>query len=50
MTTEDMRDKDVIPEEKPASFWRRVYIAVVITTFVVITLLWAFSRYFSPWH
>ena len=36
-----------IPEEKPNAFWNRVYIAVVITTFVVITLLWAFSRFFS---
>ena len=35
------------PEEKPAAFWNRIYVAVVITTFVVITLLWAFSRYFS---
>jgi hypothetical protein len=35
------------PEEKPAAFWNRVYIAVVVTTVIVITLLWAFSRYFS---
>ena len=35
------------PEEKPSDFWGSVYIAVVITTFVIITLLWAFSRYFS---
>jgi hypothetical protein len=35
------------PEEKPSEFWNRVYIAVVTTTFIVITLLWAFSRYFS---
>ena len=34
-------------EEKPAAFWNRIYIAVVITTFTVITLLWSFSRYFS---
>ncbi len=34
-------------EEKPDSFWNRIYVAVVATTFVVITLLWAFSRYFA---
>jgi hypothetical protein len=28
--------------------WTKVYIAVVVTTIVVITLLWAFSRYFRP--
>ena len=41
-----MTENDNITE-KPASFWRRVYIAVVVTTVVVVTLLWAFSRYFS---
>lgn len=34
-------------EDRPDSFWRRVYIAVIVVTFVVITLLWAFSKYFS---
>ena len=34
-------------EEKPNTFWNKVYVAVVITTFVVITSMWAFSRYFS---
>jgi len=33
--------------EKPDSFWNRVYAAVIVTTVVVVTLLWAFSRYFS---
>ena len=42
----DMTENENIPE-RPASFWRRIYIAVIVTTFVVITLLWAFSRYFS---
>ncbi len=36
-----------VPVEKPASFWNRVYIAVVGVTVVVITALWAFSKYFS---
>jgi hypothetical protein len=35
------------PEEKPAEFWNRIYTGVIVTTFVVITLLWVFSRYFS---
>jgi hypothetical protein len=33
--------------EKPNTFWRRVYFAVEVTTIAVIALLWAFSRYFS---
>jgi hypothetical protein len=33
--------------EKPNSFWNRVYAAVVVWTFIVVTLLWAFSRAFS---
>jgi len=32
---------------KPDAFWRRVYIAVILFTVLVVTLLWAFSRYFS---
>jgi hypothetical protein len=34
-------------DEKPSTFWNRIYLAVVGTTVVVITLLWAFSRYFA---
>lgn len=34
-------------EEMPASFWRRVYLAVIAVTVVVVTALWAFSRYFG---
>lgn len=34
-------------EERPTVFWRRVYIAVIVTTVVVIGLLAAFSAYFS---
>lgn len=33
--------------DRPDSFWNRVYIAVVAVTIVVITALWAFSKYFS---
>jgi hypothetical protein len=33
--------------EKPSVFWKRVYVAVILNTIVVVTLLWAFSRYFS---
>jgi len=40
------KEKEII-EERPNSFWYRVYFAVVISTIVVITALWAFSRYFS---
>ncbi len=34
-------------EELPDSWWYRVYFAVIITTILVISLLWAFSRYFA---
>lgn len=34
------------PNERPAAFWRKVYYAVIVNTFVVVTGLWAFSRYF----
>ncbi len=42
-----MEKEQEIIEEKPNSFWRRVYFAVIVFTFIVITALWAFSRYFS---
>ncbi len=31
---------------RPATFWNKVYISVVLTTVVVIAALWSFSRYF----
>lgn len=34
-------------EELPDDWWHKVYVAVIVTTVVVISLLWAFSRYFS---
>jgi hypothetical protein len=40
------KELDII-EEKPDSFWRRVYFAVVVSTIFVIAALWAFTRYFS---
>ena len=33
--------------ESDERFWRRIYIAVIVNTFVVVTALWAFSRYFA---
>lgn len=33
--------------EKPDSFWQNIYLAVVATTVVVVTALFAFGRYFS---
>ena len=42
-----MNETSETPKERPDSFWNRVYIAVVVTTVVVITLLWEFSRYFG---
>ena len=40
------KEPDII-EEKPDSFWNRVYFAVVVTTVFVIAALWAFTQYFS---
>ena len=34
-------------EELPDDWWYRVYLAVMVMTVVVLTSLWAFSRYFS---
>jgi hypothetical protein len=34
-------------EELPESWWNRVYIAVIITTILVITALGLFTKYFS---
>lgn len=42
-----MEQEKEIVEEKPDSFWHRVYLAVVVTTVLVIAALWAFTRYFS---
>ena len=34
-------------EELPDNWWYRIYLAVIITTVLVISALWTFSRYFS---
>ncbi len=34
-------------EELPDAWWYRVYLAVVITTIIVISALGTFTRYFS---
>jgi len=34
-------------EELPDAWWHKVYAAVILTTVVVIALLWAFSINFS---
>ncbi len=33
--------------ERPSSFWNRVYLAVVVTTVIVILALYSFSEYFA---
>jgi hypothetical protein len=40
------KQKEQVPE-RPDAFWNRVYVGVVIATFVVVTALWAFSKYFK---
>ena len=34
-------------EELPDAWWHKVYLAVMVVTVVVISALWAFSRYFG---
>jgi uncharacterized BrkB/YihY/UPF0761 family membrane protein len=34
-------------KDKPDPWWYRVYAGVILTTVVVIALLWLFSKYFS---
>ena len=46
MKSEENGQKDKV-EELPDAWWYRVYFAVIITTIFVISLLWAFSRYFA---
>ncbi|MBA3633069.1 MAG: hypothetical protein H0W58_09725 [Acidobacteria bacterium] len=40
-------DEKEILAEKPDAFWFRVYATVIAITVLVISALWAFSRYFS---
>jgi hypothetical protein len=42
-----MKKNPDYPDERPKEFWRKVYVAVIVTTFAVVTALWAFSRYFK---
>ena len=46
MNTENLKTVNET-EELPDDWWHRVYAAVIVTTVVVLCLLWAFSRYFS---
>lgn len=41
-----MESVEIKKELRSQSSWNRVYLAVVVTTIVVITALWTFSRYF----
>ncbi len=43
----DEAKNKTVESGKPDEFWRRVYIAVIVNTVIVVTALWAFSRYFS---
>jgi len=46
VNTENIKT-DEQSEELPDSWWYRVYLAVIITTIIVISVLGAFSRFFS---
>jgi hypothetical protein len=44
--SEETKSENAV-EELPDEWWYRVYLAVIITTVLVLCALWAFSRYFS---
>ena len=46
MHTEKINESEKV-EELPDEWWYRVYVAVIVTTIIVISALGAFSRYFS---
>lgn len=46
MNTENVKNEEKA-DELPDSWWYRVYLGVIVTTVLVISALWAFSRYFS---
>jgi hypothetical protein len=46
VNTENLKS-DLQVEELPDAWWYRVYLGVIITTVLVISALWAFSRFFS---
>jgi hypothetical protein len=41
------KTEEIPLEEKSNAWWNRVYLAVIITTVLVIAALWLFSIYFS---
>jgi hypothetical protein len=46
MKTEQIKQLEEV-EELPDAWWHRVYLGVIVTTVLVISGLWAFSRFFS---
>jgi len=46
MNSENVKQIEEV-EELPDAWWYRVYLAVIITTIIVISVLGAFTRYFS---
>ena len=46
MKSENNQQIEIV-EELPDSWWYRVYVAVIITTIIVISALGTFTRYFS---
>lgn len=46
MHSEEIKETEKV-EELPDSWWYRVYLAVILTTIIVIAALGAFSVYFS---
>jgi len=43
-----MEDKETVGKnELPDNWWYRIYVAVMISNVLVISALWAFTRYFS---
>jgi hypothetical protein len=47
--TNEINEKEKV-EELPDAWWHRVYLAVIITTIIMIMLLGLFSETFSSYH
>jgi hypothetical protein len=42
-----MNNQEDKTEELPDAWWHRVYVAVIVTTVLVVVLLWSFTEFFS---
>lgn len=46
-SSKEMNQQEKNTEELPDSWWHKVYVGVIVTTIVVVLLLWSFTEIFS---